>query len=242
LSADRIRVGIVAPMWSEAQCFLNGRAPRERLTEIEDGVLLRVSGIGGERAALAARELLSSGTTALVCAGVAGGLDPALGSGSLLIADRVIASDGREHATDGAWRRALSDRLRPQLECALGAVCQSSAVLARPADKRLRFESTHALAVDMESAAVVIEAERANVPCLVLRAVCDPADQCIPASALAAADPEGRPRVRAFVSALIRHPAEMRAVLRLNRAFRAAQESLSSAVRIAGPRLCAEAR
>lgn len=234
-----IRVGIVAPMWGEAKCFTPAGVARQRLSEIGEGVLLCVSGMGRERAAQAARDLLGRGATALVSAGVAGGLDPRLSPGDLVIAERVLAADGTTHATDATWREALASRLHTELDCTIATLVESPSVIAAPEEKAACFRATGASAVDMESAAIAAEAARADVPCLVLRAVCDPADMCIPGCALAAADPQGKPRPALFLGALLRHPGDIVDVIRLQRAFRTAQVALRSAVRLAGTRLCA---
>jgi hopanoid-associated phosphorylase len=210
------------------------------LEEIGEGVLLCVSGMGSDRAARAARELLDAGATALVSAGVAGGLDPTLAPGALVIADRVLAAEGHAFATDVTWRAALASRLHENhLECVIAAMVESPGVLTTTAEKQACFRDTGAAAVDMESAAIALEAARASVPFLVLRSVCDAADMCIPRCALVATDPQGKPRLALFLSALLRHPGELADVVRLQRAFRKAQQALSTAARLAGARLCA---
>jgi adenosylhomocysteine nucleosidase len=235
-----MRVGIVVPMWSEAQCI----APIARDTrraEIGDGILVCVSGVGRERASAAVRDLLSDGATAIACVGVAGGLDPRLSAGDLVIADRVIAGEGHALPTDAMWSNALAERLRTELPLTIGAIADSSGVLAGAHDKRARFEATSALAVDMESAGVASEAAARGVPCLVLRAVCDPAHLRIPRCALDGTDANGNLRAFAFARSLLLHPHEIGAVLGLHRAFRRSQRALRAAIRIGGPSLCASA-
>jgi len=235
-----MRVGIVTPMWGEARCFTAPGAARARLSEIGEDVLVCVSGIGSERAARGARELLEHGAGALVSAGVAGGLDPRLSPGDLVIADRVIPPDGAVIATHAAWREELARRVSSELACTIAPIVESARVLASPAQKEACFRATGAAVVDMESAAIAAEARRARVPFLVLRAVCDPSSMCIPRAALAASDPQGKPRPAVFLVELCRRPREIVDIVRLQRAFHRAEEALRAAVRIAGPRLCAD--
>jgi adenosylhomocysteine nucleosidase len=207
--------------------------------EIGDGVVLCVSGVGRERAAVATRKLVSEGADAIACVGVAGGLDPRLSAGDLVIAERVIEGGGRALSTDAQWSRALVERLRAELTVTTGTIAESTGVLATAAEKRARFESTSALAVDMESAAVAAEAAARGVPCLVLRAVCDPAHLGIPRCALEGTDANGNVRTFAFARSLLARPHELVAVIGLHRAFRRAQRALTAAIRVAGSTLCA---
>jgi adenosylhomocysteine nucleosidase len=155
----------------------------------------------------------------------------------------VLAADGRELPTDVRWRDALAARLRAELPIEpriwIGAIAESTGVLASEEHKRARFAATSALAVDMESAAVAAVAAERGAPCLVLRAVCDPARMCIPRCALDGTDADGNLRALAFSLALLAHPFEIGTVIGLQRAFGRATHALAVAVRIAGPSLCA---
>jgi len=70
--------GVVAALEFEAQSLGTRRHLADGLGSLRDGSLLRVSGVGGDNAARAARELVAAGAGALLSWGVAGGLDPAL--------------------------------------------------------------------------------------------------------------------------------------------------------------------
>ena len=73
--------GFVCGLQSEARCLAAA------------GIHERIALSGGRtaRAAEVARELLSAGAESLVSIGLAGGLDPRLGPGSVVVADRVLA-------------------------------------------------------------------------------------------------------------------------------------------------------
>jgi adenosylhomocysteine nucleosidase len=79
---DRI-VGIVAALDAEARAF--GPAARRRGGVLADGTLLTVSGMGAELAAPAACRLIEAGASALLSFGFAGGLDPKLRAGSVVL-------------------------------------------------------------------------------------------------------------------------------------------------------------
>ena len=72
------RMGVVTALRSE----------RRVLDRRHDHV--RLSGMGAGNASAAAEALVAEGVSALVSFGLAGGLDPTLPSGSLVIADEVL--------------------------------------------------------------------------------------------------------------------------------------------------------
>jgi adenosylhomocysteine nucleosidase len=136
-------------------------------------------GIGGGTAAgaeAAAERLVSAGVTALVSFGVAGGLDPALRPGTVLVPDEVL-TEGERLRTDQALGRRLG---MPSPIIMFGA----DSIVGSVAAKSALFESTRAVAVDMESGAVARVAARHGIPFAVLRAICDPAERDLPPAAL----------------------------------------------------------
>ena len=81
--------GVVAALEFEARSL--GRASRRAgLCALGDGSLLRVSGVGGDNAARAARELVAAGAGALLSWGVAGARDPALTCGAVLLPAEIL--------------------------------------------------------------------------------------------------------------------------------------------------------
>lgn len=189
---------------------------------------------GGAQAAGAARaaaELVAAGADALLSFGFAGGLDPALRPGDLVVGAGVTAADGTVLATDDA----LSQRLCAALDAAscrwtAGLVAHADQVVDSPAAKRALCARTRALIVDMESRA----AADAGLPFAILRAVVDPAERALPSSALAALRPNGRINSLALLGGLLRRPREIGTLLALARDNAAARESLSRAAAAAG--------
>lgn len=215
-------IGLVCALALEARTV-----PRARGRE------LVVSGVGPERARRAADALVARGARALVSWGLAGGLDPALGAGALLVPAAVLGRDGRRFETDAPWSRALCARLA----LAGGAtLVESERALATPAEKRALFEASRAAAVDMESAAVAARAREAGLPFVAVRAVCDAAGAALPRAALEAVV-DGRPRAGRLVAALAARPGELAPLLALWRAARAAARALHAAARALGPEL-----
>jgi adenosylhomocysteine nucleosidase len=93
-------VGVVAALAAEARAL--GRAREHRaasasfgnLKFLSDGSMLAVSGIGQKAAAAAAAVLVDTGVSALMTFGMAGGLDPQLRAGALVLPTEILALDG----------------------------------------------------------------------------------------------------------------------------------------------------
>jgi adenosylhomocysteine nucleosidase len=176
---------------------------------------------GAARAAtvLAARP----GITALVSFGLAGGLDPALRPGDLLIPSRII--DGkRSWPTDAALGNALGGGTGHTM---LGG----GAVLATAAAKRVARSETGADAVDLESAAVARAAGLRGLPFAALRAICDHARRSLPLAAIVALDRSGRVGPLRVLGAVLARPWEIPALLALARDATLATRALKHRVR-----------
>jgi adenosylhomocysteine nucleosidase len=145
------------------------------------GGLVRAGGGTPSGAAAAATQLIGQGATALVSFGLAGGLDPSLRPGMLVIA-REVLSDGETLQAD------------PALAARFGGltghtILAGSTVVATAAAKRALWTATGAHAVDLESGAVAQAARAHNLPFAVVRAICDPAERDLPPAALLALHP-----------------------------------------------------
>lgn len=202
-----------------------------------EGVVVRHGGIGPERATRAARALLEEGCTALVSCGYAGGLDPALAPGALVLAESVVAPDGSRHATHGGWRENLAQRLAGEIEVTGGVLAGSAVVLRTPRDKALLHQATGAVAVDMESHAIATVAARAGVPFLVVRAISDGADGVLPAIVGKGMTADGRRRLGPVLLALALAPGHLPELIRLMRTSGQARQTLTRVGPHVGPTL-----
>ena len=153
--------------------------------------------------------------------------------GDVIVPDTILVSDV-PFPVDAAWRARLAARLAQHLIVHPGAMLHTATVIPTPDEKRMLFERTGALAVDMESGAVAQVARRAGIPFAALRAIVDPQTTVIPAAALAAIDELGCPRIARLLSALAREPRDLLALVRLSACFRAGLASLKRAAGIAG--------
>jgi adenosylhomocysteine nucleosidase len=221
------RLGIITGLISETHC-LSGFSE-------DDGPLVRCDGMGPARATQAARALIAEGCGALVSFGIAGGLDPALVAGTVVLADGVLVPAGGRFPTDTSWRTHFQDLLQGHVATATGAIVGSDVVIEGVAGKRRLHEDTGAVAVDMESHAVALVAKEAGVPFLVLRAISDPAGGTIPPAAMAGVDAKGGSRSWAVLVKLLGRPRDLPALLRLRRDSATAKATLRRVAVIAGP-------
>lgn len=137
------------------------------------------SGVGRKRAARATEALLAGHRPRLVIsAGFAGALDRKLRRADVVLADEVIASDGQAvalpHAVDLS-RLPAPERIH------VGRVLTVDRIVRLPKEKESLGREHQALAVDMESLAVVEVCRARQVPALVVRAISDTVDERIPA-------------------------------------------------------------
>lgn len=201
--------------------------------------LVFCSGADAARAEDGARRLIADGVGGLVSFGIAGGLDPEIAPGGLVLADAVITPDGKRIASDPDWRERLLALVDEGYPLRLAPVAGSNVPLRSAAAKRALREATGAAAADMESHAVARAASAAGLPFLSLRAVADPAGRAIPSCALVGVGPDGRMRALSVLGKLALRPWELPALVVLNRDMTAALGALS---RVAEPVLRALAR
>lgn len=185
------------------------------------------SGLGSERALRAASWLLAEGVDALGILGVSGGLSPDLVPGQLVLADSVADADGKCWPVPADFGERLRELLtRAGHAVRYGSVLTSPAPLLTATEKAAWFQRSGALAVDMESAAVACAANRAGRPFFALRAICDSASRRVPAELSQWVDGQGRPRLPTLLKDLIRRPALIADLWRMQGDFACALRAL----------------
>jgi len=179
---------MTAPIWPGVLCGLEAEAVIARQ------FLSRVSVSGGrpEKAAAGAKTLLAQDVSGLVSFGIAGGLNPGLKTGDLIIADQVILPGGDSIKSDSDWVASLAKAL-PRAH--LGAIAGADHIIARVDDKARLNQATGALAVDMESHVAARTALQANKPFIALRVIADPADFALPEMTAYGLDENGQPLI-----------------------------------------------
>lgn len=160
-----------------------------------------VAGAGARAAARAARLLVDGHRPSLIIsAGFAGGLDPALPRGSVVLPLRAVSADGGQ-----------SSALAATAGSADVAIVSVDRVVTTAQAKRRLAAASGAVVVDLETHAVAGVARDRGMPCVCVRVISDDASQDLPREIAALVEPaSGMRRLGAALAAIGRRP---RAVL-----------------------------
>lgn len=215
----------------EAAPFLKSRKSKHRFADApcraelyetaRGSVVVLITGVGFDPAQSAVNWLLSQTTPRLVVvAGFAGALDLDLQPGEIVVASEVVEPD-EQH-----WRTSIPAELGDQT---CGRLVTSRKLVASRFDKLKLHESTHAIAVDMESAAIAEACQVAHVPCAVVRVISDIADQAL-SEHLARLMFGGRVSPFKVFAATITKPSLVPQFWRLGRETKVASQNLADAL------------
>ena len=240
-------IGVVAALRAEARVLTRMADRMMQGLPAKGKIVVRQSGIG-LRAARRQAEYLADMCELLVSFGVSGGLYPALKTGDLILADRILVWNTELSLTTAKRRNDKLDPYKLSQTQALpvsfradarlidyiakkfqenvihfyqGPILCSPEPISTSASKLAAHRLTGALAVDMESRAVCEVAAEAGLPFFCLRAVCDPAGQTVAGASMAMVDKQGNPRIGYLLAHLVRHPWFLQDVIRM--AFRLRQ-------------------
>ena len=200
-------------------------------------VALIATGVGTARARHSANRAFAilPGTGLAIATGVAGALSVELKAGDLVIADRVLTDEADDRQTARPMplsaevlRSTESVLRRAGLRFATGAFLTTGGVLATAEAKHAARIRTGAIAADMESAAIAIEAAAGGVPLVCLRAVLDEVEDEIPGAELA--NPGGKVKVLRAAAFLFKNPAALARIPGLLKKLSRATNSLAGAL------------
>jgi len=195
-------------------------------------VCLVKTGVGRKNAAAAARAICADLRPGLVIiAGAAGGLDPGLAPGAIVVVESVIRESTLEEiiCPEAPVRRVLGVLSSAGMRPLAGRCCQANTFIHRAADKLALHLKTRAQVVDMESAACAQEFQRAGMPFVNLRVVSDAAlrDTADMAALAGLRYRSGMPDAALY---LCRHPREFMRAVSLYRGMHSASARLAEAL------------
>jgi adenosylhomocysteine nucleosidase len=194
-------------------------------------------GIGERRAREIARRVFDSipGAELVIGTGVVGALSRDLKPGDLILGDRIFASSAEGEsveqvaASSDVHLHAMGKSLSAAgIKYSIGGVLTAHRVLTGGVEKRRAYESTGALAVDMESAAIALEAAARGLPFIVMRAVFDEVDDEVVGAAMA--DEDGRVDPLAATAYLVRNPGTVLKIPRMIRNLSRAATAIADAL------------
>ena len=199
------------------------------------GIATLCSGGDSERLRTMLARLDPASYWGVVSFGIAGGLDPALVPGDILVGTAVRFGE-RRHCARNDLSAALAATLKRQTGAVgSGEFAGSDSAVIRIEDKAALRARTGAAAVDMESHVVAEWAAANDLPFAILRVVSDPAHRALPALAAQALKPDGRIDLRRIMLGLARKPRQIPALADAGRDSRAAFASLSRCRGLLGP-------
>ena len=190
---NRAKIGFVVGLTAEARLLRN------------TGFMVETGGGLPAGAALAAERLIAKNAAALISFGLAGGLNPALPPGAILIPQAVI--DGNEIFQCDSELLAMLGHANSN------SITSSQNIAASAGEKRELHLRAMADAVDLESGAVARAAASKNLPFAVLRAIADPAERDLPPAALIALNSAGNIKMSAVLASVLRQPGQIPALL-----------------------------
>lgn len=235
------RLGLVAALPGEVRCLVSKALRPGQGSVLGQSGLIQLSGPGMERAYRAAQTLVQSGANALLSWGVVGALDGSLIPGTVILPESILGPDGQQWDVDSGWYARVSNRIKPEMSCRSGRLATSECVISEPHQKAVLHQTSHAIAVDMESAGVARAAAEARIPCLAIRVIVDRQQWVLPSCVTMAVGPHGV-RVGAMARRLFGRPAELPHLFKLIVGWRAAQTAMRGIVASTGPGFMLSAR
>lgn len=157
-------------------------------------VVIAYSKIGKVFSTLTASTMIQKfGCDTLLFSGVAGGINPKLKIGDLIVANKLTQHDlditafghpygfvpgGKVYVETNKMLRelALDVAREKKINILEGTIATGDQFIADSARKEFIESTFHADALEMEGASVAVVCEALNVPCLILRAISDVAD------------------------------------------------------------------
>ena len=183
--------------------FRGGRLEGIRVAAVE-------SGAGPNKAARATQALLEGHRPAwVISCGFAGGLQPQLRIGDLVVSSRVCDSGGVEIATPHGMQPDPDKGLH------VGRVLTTDRIVRTVAEKQELADRHSAIACDMESHAVASVCRDAKVPFMIVRSVTDGLAADLPAEVHALLASTGAGRLGATVGALWNRPESVKDLWKL---------------------------
>lgn len=154
---------------------------------------------------LYARAARSLPYTGLISFGTAGGLDPKLSVGSVILGN-VIATPKEQFIPDAAWVARLYNTDRSTYTVPILA---NGKIAVTPADRSSYYIATGCSAIEEESAWVAMVAQVSKLPFISLRVVSDSWNMRLPPAASGAINPNGSTNILNVLRSVLHRPQQL---------------------------------
>lgn len=190
-----------------------------KLSVVQNGqATLICSGVGPRNAERATREQMEKSRPHLVIStGVAGSLSRELKIGDVIVANEVIDESSGSH---------FKCSPPPNTQNPESMIVSVSRMITSADEKKSLWQKFNAVAVDMESAAVARVCVQHNVPFVAIRAISDTAEEVLPPALTGFFDEQGKLRPSKIAAAIVKNPALVKTLRRLQKQTAIAGESL----------------
>jgi hopanoid-associated phosphorylase len=158
--------------------------------------------------------------------GVAGGLDPTLKAGDIVVATEVTAGDARWFAGLSLGEEHIARAALKKRRVVRGVLAGAEEVIVAQARKAALRMKTGAAAVDMESHIAAAYAAEYGLPFAALRVISDPAHRTLPSLAKDAIKPNGDIDLAMILRGIARNPSALRGLVSTGIEFNRALRSL----------------
>jgi adenosylhomocysteine nucleosidase len=176
-------------------------------------VQVLVTGMGAGAAASAlTKSLEASRPSFIIAAGFAGGLNPELKLGQVILDDAGCTEHGLNLLGNNSFFR--------------GKIHSSSKVVVTPEAKARLREDSNADAVDMESESIRLVAKNHGIPMVAIRVISDAFDTSLPLDFNQFMNDKGGMRHGRLVCHLIRHPGKVAKLMSFQRKIQHAAQKL----------------
>ena len=222
--------GIIVALPDEISSLTRKKVKKGDCIFINDCTVITCSGAGPENAAKASQLLIAKGAKKLISWGCAAALKANLHPGDLVVPQTLLTERHEELTIASPWLNDALDQLS-SLNPFTGSLVESSFIVADSLDKKSIHQQTRAIAVDMESIAIVKIAIQNNLPVLVIRCIADPVTMNLPKSVSYALNNQGEVVLVKLLWFLLTHPNELPGLIKLGLHFKAAKNKLKLVAR-----------
>ncbi len=170
----------------------------------------------------------------IVSFGVAGGLNPALRSGDIVIATEIVASDKRWTTAPALTENLIALPVKRGRSIVAGILAGVEEVVLGQVGKSTLRARTGADAVDMESHIAARYAADNGLPFAAIRVISDPSHRALPEITLNAIKPNGNVDMMKVMRGIARNPKSIPLLIHAGRDFNRALRSLRGCRRALG--------